>query len=58
LKRAGKIVFVSEYPEKQQWLEMLDERAVKVKTWEEALEELENVKKVAVFPDATIQKAF
>jgi len=38
------------------------EKTVKVKTWEEVMEELKNKHKhkvkVAVYPDATIQKPF
>ncbi|MEM3466641.1 MAG: hypothetical protein QW566_09245, partial [Candidatus Jordarchaeales archaeon] len=61
--RAGKIIILSNYPEKQYWLEMAPpEKTVKLKTWEETLEELKNTHegkpRVAVFPDATIQKPF
>ncbi|MEM0350920.1 MAG: lactate racemase domain-containing protein [Archaeoglobaceae archaeon] len=59
LKRAEKIIFISEFHEKQPCFEVLDERALKVRSWEEALEEIGSGKKrVAVFPDATIQKPF
>lgn len=58
LKRAGKVIFVSKYQEKQPWLEVYDE-VVRVKTLEEMVEEVgKEEKKVAVFPDATIQKPF
>ncbi len=58
LKRAGKVIFVSKYQEKQPWLEVYDE-VVKVRTLEEMVEEVgKDAKKVAVFPDATIQKPF
>ncbi|MEM1658439.1 MAG: lactate racemase domain-containing protein [Candidatus Jordarchaeales archaeon] len=63
LDRAGRIIILSRYPEKQYWLEIAPkEKTLKVKTWEEALEELRNAHgdkpRVAVFPDATIQKPF
>ena len=63
LERAGKIIILSEYPDKQPWLEMTPpDKTIKLKTWEEALEELKNTHKgkpkVAVLPDATIQKPF
>ncbi|MEM1578657.1 MAG: lactate racemase domain-containing protein [Archaeoglobaceae archaeon] len=59
LEKAGKIIFLSEFHEKQPSFEVVGEKAVKVKTWKEALEELGKEKKrVAVFPDATIQKPF
>jgi len=53
----------SEHHEKQPWLELVPpEKTVKVKTWEEVVEELKNKHKhkakVAVYPDATIQKPF
>jgi len=50
---------------KATWLELVPpEKTVKVKTWEEVMEELKNKHKhkhkvkVAVYPDATIQKPF
>jgi len=63
LNRAGRIILFSEYPERQPWLELAPpEKTVKVKTWEEVIEELKNKHKdgakVAVYPDATIQKPF
>ncbi len=63
LDRVGKIIILSKYPEKQYWLEMAPpEKTIKLRTWEETLEELKNAyegnPKVAVFPDATIQKPF
>lgn len=63
LDRVGKIIVLSQYPEKQPWLEMTPpEKTINLKTWEETLEELKNTNngkpKVAVFPDATIQKPF
>ncbi|MHA1604297.1 MAG: lactate racemase domain-containing protein [Candidatus Freyarchaeota archaeon] len=63
LERAGKIIILSEYPDKQPWLELTPpDKTIKLKTWEEALEELKNTHKgkpkVAVLPDATIQKPF
>ncbi len=59
LNRAGKVVFVSKYQEKQPWLEVYDGNVVKVRTPEEMIEEIGRDKlKVAVFPDATIQKPF
>ena len=63
LDRAGRIILFSEYPERQPWLEVVPpEKTVKVKTWEEVIEELKNKHKdkakVAVYPDATIQKPF
>jgi nickel-dependent lactate racemase len=63
LDRVGKIIVLSQYPEKQPWLEMTPpEKTINLKTWEETLEELKNIHngkpKVAVFPDATIQKPF
>ena len=63
LNRAGRIILFSEHHEKQPWLELVPpEKTVKVKTWEEVVEELKNKHKhkakVAVYPDATIQKPF
>jgi len=63
LKRAGRVILFSEYPERQPCLELVSpEKTVKVKTWEEVIEELKNKHKhkakVAVYPDATIQKPF
>lgn len=59
LNRAGKVILFSEFHEKQPAFEIVHENAVKVKTWDEVLEELGREKKrVAVFPDATIQKPF
>ncbi|MEM3587772.1 MAG: lactate racemase domain-containing protein [Candidatus Jordarchaeaceae archaeon] len=63
LSRVGKVIILSNYHEKQPWLEMfLPEKTVKFRTWEETLEEIKNTLKekprVAVFPDATIQKPF
>jgi nickel-dependent lactate racemase len=63
LNRAGRIILFSRYPERQPWLELAPaEKTVKVKTWEEVIEELKNKHeheaKVAVYPDATIQKPF
>jgi nickel-dependent lactate racemase len=63
LNRAGRIILFSEYPERQPCLESVSpEKTVKVKTWEEVVEELTNKHKhkakVAVYPDATIQKPF
>lgn len=58
LKRAGKVIFVSQYQERQPWLEVYEE-VVKVKTLEEMVEEVgKDKKKVAVFPDSTIQMPF
>ena len=58
LKRAGKVVFVSQYQEKQPWLEVYED-VVRVRTLEEMVEEVGREKKrVAVFPDSTIQKPF
>ena len=63
LNRAGRIILFSEYHERQPWLELVPpEKTVKVRTWEEVIEELKNKHKdkakVAVYPDATIQKPF
>ena len=63
LDRAGRIILFSKYPERQPWLELgPPEKTVKVKTWEDVIEELKNEQKhkpkVAVYPDATIQKPF
>jgi nickel-dependent lactate racemase len=63
LDKAGMIILFSEFPERQPWLELVPpEKTVKVKTWEEVTEELKNnhkhKAKVAVYPDATIQKPF
>jgi len=63
LNRAGRVILSSEYPERQPCLELVSpEKTVKVKTWEEVMEELKNKHKhkarVAVYPDATIQKPF
>jgi len=63
LNRAGRIILFSEYHERQPCLEFVPpEKTVKVKTWEEVIEELKNKHKdkakVAVYPDATIQKPF
>jgi len=63
LDRAGRIILFSEYHERQPWLELVpSEKTVKVRTWEEVIEELKNKHKdrakVAVYPDATIQKPF
>ncbi len=63
LNRAGKIILFSEYPERQPCFEFVPpEKTVKAKTWEEVMEELKNKHKhkakVAVYPDATIQKPF
>ncbi|MEM2726785.1 MAG: lactate racemase domain-containing protein, partial [Archaeoglobaceae archaeon] len=59
LKKAGKVILFSEFHEKQPQFETVGENAVRVKTWKEVLEELGKEKKrVAVFPDATIQKPF
>ncbi|MEM2146604.1 MAG: lactate racemase domain-containing protein [Candidatus Jordarchaeaceae archaeon] len=63
LNRVGKVIFLSQYPEKQPWLEMSPpEKTINLKTWEEALEEIKNTlegkPRVAVFPDATLQKPF
>lgn len=59
LRRAGKVILFSEFHEKQPAFEIVHENAVKVKSWDEVLEELgRDRKKVAVFPDATIQKPF
>ena len=58
LKRAGEVIFVSKYHEKQPWLEVCG-NAVRVKSLEEAAELIgRGRKRVAVFPDATIQKPF
>jgi nickel-dependent lactate racemase len=61
LDRAGRIILFSEYHERQPWLELIpQEKTVKVRTWKEVIEELKNKHrdkaKVAVYPDATIQK--
>jgi len=63
LDKAGRIILFSEYHERQSWLELVPpEKTVKVRTWEEVVEELKNKHKdkakVAVYPDATIQKPF
>ena len=63
LDKAGRIILFSEYHERQPWLELVPpEKTVKVRTWEEVIEELKNKHKgkakVAVYPDATIQKPF
>ncbi len=63
LNRAGRIILFSEYHERQPCLEVAPpEKRVKVKTWEEVIEELKNKHKdkakVAVYPDATIQNPF
>jgi nickel-dependent lactate racemase len=63
LDRTGRIILFSGYHERQPWLELAPpEKTVKVKTWEEVIEELKNrhkdKAKVAVYPDATIQKPF
>jgi len=59
LKKAGKVILFSEFHEKQPALEVAHENAIKVKSWDEVLEELgRDKKRVAVFPDATIQKPF
>ncbi|MBS7249186.1 MAG: DUF2088 domain-containing protein [Candidatus Freyarchaeota archaeon] len=63
LGRAGKIIIMSEYQDRQPWLEISPpEKTIKLKTWEETLEELKNTSngkpKVAIFPDATIEKPF
>jgi nickel-dependent lactate racemase len=63
LDRAGRIILFSKYHERQPWLELVPpEKTVKVKTWKEVIEELKNKHKdkvkVAVYPDATIQKPF
>jgi nickel-dependent lactate racemase len=63
LDRAGRIILFSEYHERQPWLELVpQEKTVKVRTWKEVIEELKNKHKekakVAVYPDATIQKPF
>ena len=63
LERIERIILLSKYHERQPWFEMVPpEKTVKVKTWEEVMEELmnkyknKNKIKVAVYPDATIQK--
>ncbi|MGQ9459730.1 MAG: lactate racemase domain-containing protein [Candidatus Bathyarchaeaceae archaeon] len=63
LDRAGRIILFSKYHERQPWLELVPhEKTVKVRTWKEVIEELKNKHgdkaKVAVYPDATIQKPF
>ena len=59
LNKAGKVILLSEFHEKQPAFEVVHENAVKVKSWKEVLEELgRDKKRVAVFPDATIQKPF
>lgn len=63
LQRAGRIILLSNYHEKQPWLEISPpEKTVKVKSWEEVIDELKNKygnrASVAVYPDATIQKPF
>jgi nickel-dependent lactate racemase len=63
LSKVGKIILLSQYPEKQPWLEMTPpENTINLRTWEETLEELKNTHegkpRVAVFPDSTIQKPF
>ena len=63
LNRVGRIILLSEHHERQPWLELVPpEKTVKVKTWKEVIEELKNKHKheakVAVYPDATIQKPF
>jgi len=63
LDKAGRIILFSEYHERQPWLELVPpEKTLKVRTWDEVIEELKNKHKnkakVAVYPDATIQKPF
>ena len=63
LNKAGRIILLSEHHEKQPWLELVSpEKTFKVKTWEEVIEELKSKHKhkarVAIYPDATIQKPF
>lgn len=62
-ERVGRIILLSKYHERQPAFELLPpEKTVKVKTWEEVILELKNKykdkAKVAVYPDATIQKPF
>jgi len=59
LEKAGKVILLSEFHEKQPAFEVVHDNVVKVKSWKEVLEELGmERKRVAVFPDATIQKPF
>ncbi|MHA1595236.1 MAG: lactate racemase domain-containing protein [Candidatus Baldrarchaeia archaeon] len=63
LERAGRIILFTQYPEKQPPLEItIPEKTITLKSWDEVLEELKNRHKgrvrVAVYPDATIQKPF
>lgn len=60
LQRAGKVIFLSEFHEKQPSFEVLGDRALRLKSWDETLDEIgrSGNKRVAVFPDATIQKPF
>lgn len=63
LNAAERIILYSEHFERQPWLELVPrEKTIRVKTWDEALEELKNKHgkkaRVAVYPDATIQKPF
>jgi nickel-dependent lactate racemase len=63
LNGAGRIILFSEHFERQPWLELVPrEKTIRVKTWTEVIEELMNrhggKAKVAVYPDATIQKPF
>lgn len=63
LDGAGRIILCSEHFERQPWLELVPrEKMVRVKTWKEVVEELKNKHgkraRVAVYPDATIQKPF
>lgn len=63
LNRMGKIIILSQYPEKQPWLEMAPpEKTINLRTWEDTIEELKNTHegkpRVAVFPDSTLQKPF
>ena len=63
LEKVERIILLSKYHERQPWFELVpQEKTVKVKTCEEVIEELKNKyknkAKVAVYPDATIQKPF
>jgi nickel-dependent lactate racemase len=63
LNYAERIILYSEHFERQPWLELVpSEKTIKAKTWKEVIEELKNKHgkkaRVAVYPDATIQKPF
>lgn len=59
LRKAGRVILLSQYLEKSPWLEIVPDKALKVKSWSEVLEEIRNIHgvnaRIAVYPDATIQ---